>query len=560
MKYISTIIFVATSAINTGLQAQMLSNQGALISVSGSGFVSVHGDAVNDNDGTFSNQGTIHLFGDWTNNAANEAFITTTTGIVRLQGYDQHINGSSITRFYDLRLENVGIKYGDIDVYVNGFLRLNDREMRMDTNVVHVFNPDLVAVEHSATSGVWGMVSALGEGGLLRHTNSNQTYFYPVGSALAPARLRPVTITPQDANANAYRVRMANTDPTNEGYDRALRDFTICSINPSFYHRIGHPTGNSAANIGIYYDAATDGTYTDLGKWTNILRWREQGAANPSADAVYALDVLTSQTAITDFSPTPFALTNVAPTIDITLSANPICADDVLTITSDGDFPTFDFYIDTLLVQTNSSNVYSGTLTAGNHTVWVMGDLGGVCGRYSDTVAVEVFPAVQAQASPDTIIVEGTAAHLYASGGDFYEWQPSALTACSICDVTDATPTTTTVFTVLVSNLDGCTDVDSVLVEVQPDAGDVIFIPNALTPNGDGKNDTWFIKNLDLFPENKVTIVNRWGDIVFKSKNYNNDWSGEYGGGKIPPGTYYYILDLGGTWGIFKGDVTLIRE
>jgi gliding motility-associated-like protein len=88
----------------------------------------------------------------------------------------------------------------------------------------------------------------------------------------------------------------------------------------------------------------------------------------------------------------------------------------------------------------------------------------------------------------------------------------------------------------------------------------VLFIPNVITPNNDGYNDTWRIDNIQLFPLNRVLIVNRWGDVVYQSDFYNNDWEGNFGGGLLPAGTYYYILDLGQGWGIFKGDVTIIRK
>ncbi|MDC0231394.1 gliding motility-associated C-terminal domain-containing protein, partial [Aureispira] len=88
----------------------------------------------------------------------------------------------------------------------------------------------------------------------------------------------------------------------------------------------------------------------------------------------------------------------------------------------------------------------------------------------------------------------------------------------------------------------------------------ILFIPNVLTPNNDGFNDTWFVKNIHLFPKNAVTIVSRWGDVVYSTNNYQNNWSGNYGSGLLPSGTYYYILDLGGSWGVFKGDVTILRE
>ena len=54
--------------------------------------------------------------------------------------------------------------------------------------------------------------------------------------------------------------------------------------------------------------------------------------------------------------------------------------------------------------------------------------------------------------------------------------------------------------------------------------------------------------------------MNRWGDIVYSTQDYQNQWDGTYGSGRLPAGTYYYILDLGAPWGVQKGDVTIIRE
>ncbi|WP_255496362.1 gliding motility-associated C-terminal domain-containing protein [Mucilaginibacter sp. FT3.2] len=87
-----------------------------------------------------------------------------------------------------------------------------------------------------------------------------------------------------------------------------------------------------------------------------------------------------------------------------------------------------------------------------------------------------------------------------------------------------------------------------------------LVIPNLYTPNGDGTNDTFEIRGLNLFQENELIIVNRWGNEVFKTKNYKNDWAGT----GLNEGTYYYLLRVkensGSQWQVFKGYVTLIRE
>jgi gliding motility-associated-like protein len=79
---------------------------------------------------------------------------------------------------------------------------------------------------------------------------------------------------------------------------------------------------------------------------------------------------------------------------------------------------------------------------------------------------------------------------------------------------------------------------------------DGIYIPEGFSPNDDGINDKFVIKNIDLFPANKIYIYNRWGNLVYEQEGYNNEWdgkpnvSGTLGDDKLPVGTYYYILEL----------------
>lgn len=61
-------------------------------------------------------------------------------------------------------------------------------------------------------------------------------------------------------------------------------------------------------------------------------------------------------------------------------------------------------------------------------------------------------------------------------------------------------------------------------------------IPNLITPNGDGINDFFEIKNLDKFPDNSITIYDQRGKIVYRSKGYKNDFSAA----NLPVGTYFY--------------------
>lgn len=70
-----------------------------------------------------------------------------------------------------------------------------------------------------------------------------------------------------------------------------------------------------------------------------------------------------------------------------------------------------------------------------------------------------------------------------------------------------------------------------------------INIPNVLTPNGDGKNDVWSIKNLEKMEDIQVTIVDRYGKKVFHSTNKNHlSWDGKIQGRELSTGTYWYVV------------------
>ncbi|HBW86499.1 MAG TPA: hypothetical protein DEF82_07120 [Crocinitomicaceae bacterium] len=75
-----------------------------------------------------------------------------------------------------------------------------------------------------------------------------------------------------------------------------------------------------------------------------------------------------------------------------------------------------------------------------------------------------------------------------------------------------------------------------------------IVIPQLISPNGDGKNDKWIIQNIEQYPNIKVQVFNRWGNLVYQAQPYLNDWNGYYteGGnvnGPLPASTYFYLID-----------------
>jgi gliding motility-associated-like protein len=99
---------------------------------------------------------------------------------------------------------------------------------------------------------------------------------------------------------------------------------------------------------------------------------------------------------------------------------------------------------------------------------------------------------------------------------------------------------------------EGCKDT---LILIISEDTDVTANP-LLSPNGDGINDVWLIDGLSNYPQCKVNVLNRWGQVLFSSVGYSTPWDGTYNGTLLPVSDYFYIIDFGdGT--VNKGTITI---
>jgi gliding motility-associated-like protein len=106
----------------------------------------------------------------------------------------------------------------------------------------------------------------------------------------------------------------------------------------------------------------------------------------------------------------------------------------------------------------------------------------------------------------------------------------------------------------------GITNDTITLVYNMCDGSEFVF-PTLITPNSDGKNDYFAIDGLNVkYPKCKVSIINRWGGVVFESEGYQYPWDGTHKGKPLPVGTYYYIIDLNdGSNNLLRGPISIIR-
>lgn len=211
------------------------------------------------------------------------------------------------------------------------------------------------------------------------------------------------------------------------------------------------------------------------------------------------------------------------------------------------------------VIQTGDN--YTPNLEPGVYTL-VYAALEGNC-LSTDTLDVEVFALPAAEAGLDQSIYVDTQTVI---GGNptteednLVTWLPSEF----LLSDDEFNPTTTelmasVMFYLEVVDVNGCTAIDSVWIEVIPD----IDVPSGFTPNDDGMNDLWVIANSDQYPSMRVEVYNRWGELLYREDNgYNRPWDGRYGGNPLPIGTYYFVIEINEPdfKSTLTGPVTIIR-
>lgn len=473
MKKILTLL-ITFWCIQSNISQAVFSNNGALVSIKDGALLSVKGNIHIDNNGIFDNSDTIKFTKDFINNAGNDGFNPINAGYVYMIGNDQIIKGSDETHFFNLLLKNTGIKYGNLDVYVDGFLDLDSLEFYLGDNVVYVTDEDINAVVNTN-----GFVSSLNDGGLSRATNQDNEYFFSVGSSIYGKIYRPIGVKTTNST-QVYRVRFANEDATIDGLDRENRDMLICDINETFYHKIWQDVGNDSSDLKFYFHSAIDGNqYNEIVHWQDEPKWKK----------------------------TP------ADTLINTINW------DILEINNWNNYDTENF-----------------ALAFGKEA-------------FADAGADQSIYLL------DTVMLQG-------NGGNYYTWSPSEYISCDDCQDTYFWDDSTQIIVLKVEDDDNCVDFDTVLITVDERFNDRPFIPDGITPNGDAVNDSWYIRWLYKYPDNEVIIVNRWSDIVYRAKPYNNDWYGTYNGKQLPEGTYYYILKINNNEQLldtYTGPITIIK-
>jgi gliding motility-associated-like protein len=147
-----------------------------------------------------------------------------------------------------------------------------------------------------------------------------------------------------------------------------------------------------------------------------------------------------------------------------------------------------------------------------------------------------------------------------------YQWTPANTLDNSLSTDPLATPSATTTYIVTINDSSipvFCGKSDTVTISViDYECGEpYIFVPNAFSPNKNGENDKLFVRGNNI-KELYFAIYNRWGELVFETKEINSGWDGTHKDLEVEPAVYVYYLEVTCTGEVKytkKGNITLIR-
>jgi gliding motility-associated-like protein len=257
----------------------------------------------------------------------------------------------------------------------------------------------------------------------------------------------------------------------------------------------------------------------------------------------------------------------VTPTVMITASADRICTDSLVVFTATfangGPHPSYQWTVNGQMAAADTNVFSSNNLNNGDVISAVLtGSLPCSLPSTANTISMTVYPRPTISLTPDTVIKGGTRIQLdpLINGAVVsYQWTPKELLDNPFIADPIASPAATTAYTLTVTDANGCSASAKEIVAVFYD----MAMPNAFTPNGDGRNDLFRVPPGIPVTITRFAVYDRWGALVFAAVNGSSGWDGTRGGEPQPAGTYVWIIEyfnpLVKQVVMKKGTVELIR-
>lgn len=263
--------------------------------------------------------------------------------------------------------------------------------------------------------------------------------------------------------------------------------------------------------------------------------------------------IVTASTAcgsvITDTSSSiVLAVRPVVPTaVGISSSANNICAGDTVdfqaTPVNGGDNPQFQWQVNGVSAGGSGDTFSAHTLADGDSINCIMnGSQACSAPAAADKIVMVVRPVPGLEMPRDTVIARGQGVRLspfFQGSITSYQWQPVTALDNPAGPDPVASPLNTTTYGLKITADDGCSVTGKVTISVFTP----LRMPNAFSPNGDGRNDVFRIPPSVSIQLVRISVYDRWGAAVFVTGSSSEGWDGKIGGKPAPAGPYVWVVE-----------------
>ena len=266
----------------------------------------------------------------------------------------------------------------------------------------------------------------------------------------------------------------------------------------------------------------------------------------------------------------------VMPVVSIAANYASNCSGALVTFSATGQNagvnPTYQWRVNNTTITNNNTDVFKTTsLNNGDKVVCTLinndspclGGFPAASNAVTVSLTVSVTPVVSITASANYVFpgttITFTAAVKNGSGLSDYQWYVNDMATGNNSPIFESTEFTNGDLVKCVVAPSNSCSLPAASQTLKVGIVSKVEIPNTFTPNADGINDTWFIKGLAGYPNCLVSVYNRLGQLMYRSKGYSADWDGRANGKDVPPSTYYYVIDLQFQNKVMSGYLTVIK-
>lgn len=383
-----------------------------------------------------------------------------------------------------------------------------------------------------------GTVTVSATGGLAPYEYRIEAGSYQSSPTFGSLAAGNYTITIRDAALNTVEVNVTITGPSESlGVLLTTQTNILC-----FGTNTGSATVSGSGGTSPYQYKLSTGSFQVSGSFFSLT-------AGTYTITVQDANLCTSDVVVTITQPVADLTGTITDQTDVTCSGSD---DGAITITAAGGTSPYEFSLNSESFQSSDifgnlpASVYNITIRDANQCTTV------VSATITAPVAIALdYTKEDAQCPGST---DGKISLIISGGRPPYRviWSDNN-TLLIRTNLPGGT------YSVIVTDFNGCAASRNPVVGVIGSAS-CLEISEIITPNNDTYNDTWKIKNIDLFPDAEVFVYNRWGELVFRTKNIPaNEWDGTFKGKLLPTDSYHYILHLNDGSEPRSGVISIIR-